>query len=103
MACRYVARVGLQPRAHLPEAGPLISYHQCLARQSSLVMMSYHGQDACEITEWGGVLMEKPLISVIIPVYNGERYLAEAIESILGQTYQPLEVIVMVDPRSTDE
>jgi glycosyltransferase involved in cell wall biosynthesis len=45
--------------------------------------------------------MDKPTISCIVPVYNGERFLAEALESILGQTYQNLEVIV-VDDGSTD-
>ena len=42
-----------------------------------------------------------PLISVIIPVYNGETYLAEAIESTLSQTYRPLDIII-VDDGSTD-
>jgi glycosyltransferase involved in cell wall biosynthesis len=42
-----------------------------------------------------------PLVSVIIPVYNGERYLAEAIESVLTQPYRPIEVMV-VDDGSTD-
>jgi glycosyltransferase involved in cell wall biosynthesis len=42
-----------------------------------------------------------PLISCVVPVYNGERFVAEAIESILAQTYRPLEVIV-ADDGSTD-
>ncbi|HDY88685.1 MAG TPA: glycosyltransferase [bacterium] len=45
--------------------------------------------------------MTKPLVSVIITVYNGERYLAEAIESVLAQTQKPNEIIV-VDGESQD-
>jgi glycosyltransferase involved in cell wall biosynthesis len=43
-----------------------------------------------------------PGVSVIVPVYNGARYLAEALESALGQTCPPHEVIV-VDDGSTDD
>lgn len=45
--------------------------------------------------------MAAPLISCIVPVFNGERYLAEALDSIFKQSWRPLEVIV-VDDGSTD-
>jgi glycosyltransferase involved in cell wall biosynthesis len=38
-----------------------------------------------------------PSVSVIIPVYNCERYLAEATDSVLSQTHAPLEVLVVDD------
>ncbi len=41
------------------------------------------------------------LISVILPVYNGEKYLTECIESVLNQTYRNFEFII-VDDASTD-
>ena len=43
---------------------------------------------------------EKPLVSIIIPVYNGANYLREAIESALGQTYGNCEVLVINDGSS---
>uniref|UniRef100_UPI004028005A glycosyltransferase family 2 protein n=1 Tax=Eubacterium sp. TaxID=142586 RepID=UPI004028005A len=41
------------------------------------------------------------LVSVVIPVYNAEKYLREALDSIINQTYINLE-IVCVDDGSTD-
>ena len=38
-----------------------------------------------------------PLISCIVPVYNGARYVVQALESILGQTYTPFEIMVVSD------
>ena len=44
---------------------------------------------------------EGPLISVIVPVYKVEEYLARCVDSILGQTYRNLEIL-LVDDGSPD-
>lgn len=44
----------------------------------------------------------KPLVSIIIPVYNGSNYLKEAINSALAQTYENLEIVVVNDGSCDD-
>ncbi len=41
--------------------------------------------------------MKKPLVSIVIPVYNAQRYLRPAIESMLAQTFYRLEMICIND------
>lgn len=46
--------------------------------------------------------MSLPLISIIIPVFNGVKYITEAVESVVSQDYSNIEIII-VDDGSTDD
>ena len=46
--------------------------------------------------------MQQPFFSIIMPVYNVEKYLERAVKSVLNQTYGELEII-LVDDKSTDD
>lgn len=41
--------------------------------------------------------MEKPLVSIIIPIYNVEKYLTQCLQSVIDQTYDNLEIICVND------
>ena len=66
-----------------------------------LLLTISHKQRTLGHNSFKGFNMSTPRISVILPAYNAEMYLAEAIESILGQTYTDFELIILNDG-STD-
>jgi glycosyltransferase involved in cell wall biosynthesis len=47
------------------------------------------------------VTISKPLVSLGVPVYNGERFIGRVLDSLVGQTYQNLEIVIS-DNASTD-
>lgn len=57
---------------------------------------------SCEYTVDEKLLTNGPLVSVILPAYNHEKFVADAIESVLNQTYQNIEFLV-ADDASTDK
>jgi GT2 family glycosyltransferase len=47
------------------------------------------------------MIKHSPTVSVCLPVYNGERYVRETIDSVLAQTFDDLELVIS-DNASTD-
>ena len=54
------------------------------------------------MTHLNNIASEKPLVSVIINCFNGEKYLCEALDSVITQTYKNWEIIFW-DNQSTDK
>ena len=44
---------------------------------------------------------DKPLVTILLPVHNGEKYIKEAIDSCIKQTYENIEILIVNDA-STD-
>ena len=42
-------------------------------------------------------MMKKPLVTVVVPAYNTEKYIDKCLQSLLNQSYREIEVIVIDD------
>ena len=54
-----------------------------------------------KVNEQSGVEQTQPLVSVIMPAYNAEEYISEAVQSVMAQTYTNWELLIL-DDCSTD-
>lgn len=59
--------------------------------------------DYSNFSNWGGERIQEnsPMVSVLVPAYNVEKYLKRALDSVLNQTYKDFEII-LIDDGSTD-
>lgn len=110
--CRRYAKQDLLNRLH--EAGFVVHelgkdffgpevFEACGLTDTSTLYVLVKEQGAMEElisrkqNKWRNIPMEQPLVSVILPTYNHENYVEEAIESVLNQTYKNIEFLVADD------
>lgn len=84
-------------------ADPGFGYHKCSSgsRFSPVIALASAAREGHTITSDYSMIDGASRISVVVPVYNAEMYVRDAIESVLCQTYSDLE-LVAVDDGSTD-
>lgn len=66
----------------------------CLAHSCILPLLQ---KPAHPVTELSAIWQNAPLVSVVMPVYNAEKFIGDAIKSVLAQTYSKLELIIVDD------
>jgi glycosyltransferase involved in cell wall biosynthesis len=100
---RSRGRRGKFPRNHevCPSLENTTSYARCYYWSERLTKLIFITAGFIHLCKGEQLTMKSPVVSCIVPVFNGERYLGEALDSILKQTYRPLEIIV-ADDGSTD-
>lgn len=88
-----------------PERNPYLKHTLSLQAEAERKRLTFAFDvlvKACKVHEVKNQIIrtdanEIPLVSIVIPIYNGSNYMIDAINSALNQTYSPLEVVVVND------
>ena len=90
---------------NMTEDRKAMSHQMMVVLQRSMERRRQRGGAAMPLRPWLSYDEWAPgtpaLVSVIIPAYDAERFVEEAIQSVLGQTYRPVEILVVDDGRAT--
>src|SRR6476660_2370013 len=73
---------------------------RCAARRSPRVSIASHQRTRCRfrlVTKVCRMADKQPLVSVVLPVHDGESSIAATLESAVGQTYRNTEIVVVDD------
>ncbi|MFI3244206.1 MAG: glycosyltransferase [Akkermansia sp.] len=88
--------IALYPDVKLSNVNPLFHYEYAGRKEGRMATVSsFSGINASIADE--AVEMENPLVTVIVPNYNHEKYLRQRIDSILAQNYSPIEILLLDD------